>query len=282
MFYGDTDAGKSKLIELFLRFLGKDNCSNQPLQMLDRDRFSAINLYGKMLNYFADLDKSSLYKTGVFKALTGGDRISASQKFKDDFHFTNYAKLLFSCNTLPQTKDTGNAFFNRWEIIHFPNQFIEGKNANPNIIEEITTPEEMSGLFNWSIEGLQRILKQNTFSSSRTKEEIKKQWIMLSDSLKSFVDDMLEKDIDNEITKDELYNIYLDYCNQNELIAKEKNIVGRELPTLINVKTSYPKIEGKQTKCWKGIIFKPAIDKVFEEVENNEEIEEMDMRDGNE
>lgn len=61
------------------------------------------NTPGKRVNIFDDLPDRSMYQTGKFKMVTGGDIIYAEQKFKGHFPFTNYAKLIYSVNKI--TKD---------------------------------------------------------------------------------------------------------------------------------------------------------------------------------
>ena len=55
----------------------------------------------------------------MFKMLTGNDTVSGEHKFKDRFDFRSYAKLIFSCNKIPETKDKSIAYFRRWIIINF-------------------------------------------------------------------------------------------------------------------------------------------------------------------
>src|SRR6266498_2467497 len=79
-------------------------------------------------------------------------------KFKPAFHFKNYAKLIFSANEIPITPDETDAFFARLIIIEFPNQF-HGDKPNPDLINELTTDQEMSALFTMLVRRLSRVLK---------------------------------------------------------------------------------------------------------------------------
>ena len=116
---GSGNNGKTTLLNLLQRFLGARNCSNVSLGELANDRFAPAQLFGKMANIFADLPWQALRETGIFKALVGQDRITAQKKFERAFEFTNYAKLLFSCNYVPITYDLSPAFFSRWIIIGY-------------------------------------------------------------------------------------------------------------------------------------------------------------------
>ena len=156
MFLGEGSNGKSVTINLLRKFLGHENVSSKELRELINDRFAVVELYGRLANVCADISPDALKRTGIFKALTGGDLITGARKFKGSFSFVNYAKLIFSANKLPMSPDKSYAFYRRWILISFPNTF-EGENRNPNILEEISTPEELSGLLNWALEGLSLI-----------------------------------------------------------------------------------------------------------------------------
>jgi phage/plasmid-associated DNA primase len=79
-------------------------------------------------------------------------------KGRDLFFFENYAKLIFSANQIPKSPEDTDAFFRRWEIINFPNQFLQ--NADKKIMKKLTISEELSGFLNFAINGLKRLLLQ--------------------------------------------------------------------------------------------------------------------------
>ena len=58
MLFGSGDNGKSVFIKLVESFVGAQNASYVTLQDLDGDRFSSADLYGKLVNTFADLSES--------------------------------------------------------------------------------------------------------------------------------------------------------------------------------------------------------------------------------
>ena len=94
MLYGSGANGKSTLLNLLERFLGKDNIATPSLHDLLRDKFAKIELYGKLANIHNDISNMNLYNTGVFKMLTGGDSVEGQRKYKDPIRFQNHAKLV--------------------------------------------------------------------------------------------------------------------------------------------------------------------------------------------
>jgi len=228
MFVGEGSNGKSTLIKLIKAFLGEENISSVALQNLDKNRFATSSLYGKMANLYSDISDEALFKTGVFKILTGGDTIQAEKKYKDDFKFVNFAKLIFACNKIPETRDNTEAFFRRWIIITFPNKF-EGASDDKGLIAKLTSEKELSGLFNWALEGLERLLKNNSFSNVSPTEETSKIYMKMSSSVAGFVIDCCVVDLDNEMSKDDLYSAYCQYCRENKFFIYNKEVFFRKL-----------------------------------------------------
>jgi putative DNA primase/helicase len=70
-----------------------------------------------------------------------------------------YAKLIFSTNKIPETEDESDAYFRREIILSFPNRFEDGKGADPNLLNKLTTEEELSGIFNVLAIALRTLLR---------------------------------------------------------------------------------------------------------------------------
>jgi len=252
MLVGDGANGKSTVLGVLKALLGRENIASIPLQSLETNRFAAANLAGKLANIHADLPDKSLYQTGTLKMLTGGDMLTAERKFKEGYSFENTAKLIFSCNKLPEAKDDTSAFFRRWVIINFPNRFPPDK-ADPKLLNKLTTPDELSGVLNWALEGLKRLEVAGEFSSAITADEMAELYERMSDSLAAFVQDCVEHTPDSRIGKEEFYAVYAAYCRQNKLPPKSKDLVGKSLAQYVNVISERPEIGDKRMYVWKGI-----------------------------
>ena len=280
MFYGDGENGKSTCINLIKRFLGDRNVANIAIQKLESNNFAVAALQGKLANLHSDLPKTALKETSKFKQLTGGDSVNAEKKFKDTFSFIPYAKMMFAANTLPATYDDTRAFWRRWLIFWFPNIFEEKKDeTRKNILDELTTEEELSGFLNWAIEGLKRLLEKNKFTINRSTNEIREEYIRKSDSIGAFILDMVEENSGTYILKRELYEAYGSYCRQRAYDIVSENTFHRRFYQKVNVREYNPKVEaGKQKQAWSGVKFKTPtktntnndLDHSFEE--DNEDI----------
>jgi len=224
MLIGSGANGKSTLLECLKRFVGVGNVASVPLQSLTKD-FRVVALNNKLINYYPDLSSKAFNDTGQFKILTGNDFQAATRKYKDEIYFTNYAKLIFSCNNLPANyEDDSDAFYRRWIYIEFPNQFV-GKNADPRKLDKISSPLELSGILNWALEGLYSLLKQNQFSINKTTQETRIFYKRQSNPSGAFADEYLEKTkvFDDYIAKDELFQMFQGFCEENNL-----KVIGRD------------------------------------------------------
>lgn len=252
MCIGEGRNGKSTLLAVMKTMLGTDNVCSVSLQELEH-RFSTSYFYNKMANIHADLPAKSMENTGKFKMLTGGDTMIAEVKNKMGFPFVNYAKMVFACNKLPEVSDNTIAFFRRWIIINFPNSFEEGGNADENLLQKMTTPEELSGLLNWSIDGLKRLLFQRKFSTKVTPEQMGELYQRMADSLYAFVTDCIEATSEEDaMTKAELYEKYTRYCIEKNYPTKTKEVVGKTLTKYIPATECY---HGRE-RAWYGIRIK--------------------------
>jgi len=248
MFNGSGRNGKGQLLELIKNFIGVDNTTGLPLQRLtDENGFNIQELQNKLVNLGGDISDTYLQDTGIFKSLTGNDLVSVKRKFLNDVKFRNKAKLIFSCNNLPSSKDNSRGFWDRWILINFPYRFehqevIDTLNEEEkenvklrenSIVEKITTEKELSGVLNWALEGLNRLLKQGHFTLTKSTKDVRERWIRTADSFAAFCEDKIEEDYGAMIKKSDLKRAYHNYCKFNKIQAvsdvKIKNYLTKEL-----------------------------------------------------
>ena len=269
MFVGYGRNGKSKTIELMKRFLGANNCSNLPLRALHEESFSLSELFGKMANLAADLSRTDLEETGMIKSLIGRDTIQSKRKYLRDLNFVNYAKMIFAANELPKIYDTTDGFWTKWVLLEFPYKFVKEEEynnlsenekekhriLNPNIIEQLTTPEELSGLLNLSLDGLDRLLKNKDFSYSKSTKEVKDLWIRKSDSFTAFCYDHVEENMENKISKRKLRSLYHKYRKKHKVPSCSDKAIKITLENIYGA-GEVQDWSGDRERYWEGIIIK--------------------------
>jgi len=272
MFVGIGRNGKSKLLGLIKRLLGAENCAGIPLTQLKSESTGVRELHNRLVNLAGDLSYTDLKDSGMFKQLTGRDLITAKRKYLRDLIFENYAKLIFSCNELPRVYDTSKGFWSRWVLLEFPYQFIpeyefnklpsvERKNKrveNPNILDLISTPEELSGLLNVSLEAFQKLIKSKKFSYTRGSAEIKETWIRNSNSFMAFCLDCLTESPESFIRKKDLRLVFSKYCKFHKLRGAGDKDIKATLGDLFGVFENRKMINNELEHVWEGVKFQLA------------------------
>jgi putative DNA primase/helicase len=208
--YGTGANGKSVFFEVVNSLLGSENVSSYSLQSLTNDNgYFRAKLANKLVNYASEINGN--LEASIFKQLVSGEPVEARLPYGQPFILKQYAKLIFNCNELPKDVEHTNAYFRRFLIIPFdvtipPNE--QDKNLHTKIIEN-----ELSGVFNWVLEGLNRILKQKSFSICDAAQKAVEKYKIESDSIQMFLSEHEYKiSTTSEIPLKELFSEYKNYC----------------------------------------------------------------------
>lgn len=202
--HGEGRNGKGVYLNLLNVLIGPENTSSASLDQITNDKFIAAELYGKLANISAETPDKNLQNHKGFNALVSGDLITAQRKNQDPFQYRNFAKLTFSANKMPENKMADFAFFRRLMLIEFPYRFCaepkdtSEKPIDKHLIDKLTTPEELSGFLNLSLDKFITVFKKGDFSYNMSEEDVKRLYIKHSNSVKAFCDDCVMISDDNE------------------------------------------------------------------------------------
>jgi putative DNA primase/helicase len=208
--------GKSTFLFLVTSLLGEENVSNVSLQDFGENRFKVAELLGKLANIYADLPSKAVEQSDMFKNIVTGDAITAERKFGHPFKFKAYARLLFSANELPRTKDRTAAFFRRWFVIPFLKIFDEHHvKPDPDILQKLTTDEAKSALLNHALIGLQRLDAQNGFSKCPSVIKATTDYRIHCDNIFEFIQEKLERNSNGCLPKQDVSAEYVKWCGES-------------------------------------------------------------------
>jgi putative DNA primase/helicase len=216
MLTGGGENGKSVFIDLVTAILGQENVSHVALQDLEENRFRAAELFGKLGNFFADLDSRTMRSSSMFKTLVTGDPITAERKFGQPFTFRNYARLIFSCNKIPESRDRTHAFYRRWLVIPFDNTFT-GKEADKGLRTKLY--QELPGILNRALDGLERLHTHQAFTVPPAVQNALDAYKRENNTVASFAAESLKENPLGHITKKWLYQQYRGWCQLQKLHA---------------------------------------------------------------
>ena len=207
LFVGAGENGKSTLLAAIGAFLGSENVSTLALQRLESDKFAVVRLLGKLANICADLPSDHLAGTSTFKALTGGDRLTGERKFQGSFEFSPYARLLFSTNHYPTSKDATHAFFRRWLIVPF-DAVLDPREKIPNLVAQLSGPGELSGVLNRALAALPGMIKCGGFTRSESTQVALMEFREMTDPLAAWLDRCTVLSPEGMVTRKDLAILY--------------------------------------------------------------------------
>ncbi len=216
---GDGGTGKSTVINLIQKIVGKRNTSNVAMSKLSMN-FQAIRMMGKLLNSCADLEIDALDDVTMIKKLIGEDSISDSYKGKDIISFDNYAKLLFSTNELPLVRNEKTEGFYRRLLILTMNEKPEKRDSKlPEKLEK-----QIPYLLHMAMEALHRMYERGYIIESAGSKEKVRQLRNDSDTIEAFLFDCCKTgNTESKVERKILYDRYVEYCKDNERQSHQKN-----------------------------------------------------------
>ena len=216
---GDGGTGKSTVINLIQKIVGKRNTSNVAMSNLS-EKFQAISMRGKLLNSCADLEIDALDDVTTIKKLVGEDSMSDSYKGKNIISFDNYAKLLFSTNELPLVRNEKTEGFYRRLMVLTMNE--KPARRDPKLPQKLEN--EIPYLIHLAMQALGRMYDRGYIIESRNSEAKVRQLRNDSDTIEAFLMEKCRRSSEaDRIKRTDLYKEYTTYCEEEERQSHKKN-----------------------------------------------------------
>ncbi|HAT7072033.1 TPA: hypothetical protein JAN90_04485 [Legionella pneumophila] len=206
LLYGTGANGKSVFYEIVRSLLGEQNTSEFSLQSLTNENgyFRAM-IANKLVNYASEINGKLV--ASIFKQLVSGEPVEARLPYGRPFTLTHYAKLIFNCNELPKNVEQTEAYFRRFIIIPFEVTIPESE-QDKQLAQKIIK-NELSGVFNWVLQGLERLLLKKHFTESEIVKQARAQYEKESDSVKLYIEE--EGYFPHPISYEPIKNLYAQY-----------------------------------------------------------------------
>jgi putative DNA primase/helicase len=249
---GEPDSGKSTLVSFLRDLLGGFHATID-LNTLGQSKFMLGHIVGKRAVTFTEAESNAVLPDGLYKALVGGsDEIFADVKNKPGISFVPEAKLWWAMNNSPRNMDRSGAMLNRLRPVLFPRSI--PKNERIAGLGEILR-RERPGVFNWAMVGYRRLVETGKFtesvSASRWKEDYRKE----NDTELSFIEDMMIREPNADVSSQELYDVYRSWCDRNGFRAKNINQVTKDW-----LRLGLEKINRKNYRYWSGVRFRADVE----------------------
>jgi P4 family phage/plasmid primase-like protien len=251
---GPQKSGKSTFADTIRALHGEDTVASLSPQEMTQ-RFGGAELYGKWVNIRNDIPASAVKKTGTFKEIVAGDPIKAERKGKDPFMFTPSAKHIFVANQLPDTENDDAAFYRRILLVAFPHTVPSDK-RDTDLDRKLQN--ELPGILNWALEGLQRLREQGGFTGDLTPGHTAEKWDKWGHTADRFASHCLE--IGNAgkvepVPKKKVYRVYQQFCEQESMPCDMQRAMTRRLKTEHGATDGEATVGGKQQSCFLNVAF---------------------------
>lgn len=228
--YGATTRnGKSTLVETLAYMMGNSDgyavtMSPETLaQKKNRDSRQAngdiARLCGCRFLSTSEPPKNMLLDEAQLKNMTGRDILVARHMYQREFEFVPYFKLFMNTNYLPHIYDDTLFTSGRIVVVPFERHF-SAQEQDKTLKDRLRTPENISGIFNWCLEGLRRFRREGLALTESMKTAIK-EYRKKSDKIGNFMEDCMKKTGKNSKGGD-VYQRYSSWCHENGHLCESK------------------------------------------------------------
>ena len=201
---GQGSNGKSVFFNIVSAIVGRENMLNFTLGMFGHE-YNRAKLTNVLLNYSSE--KGTELNPDTFKALVSGEPLQAREPYGKPFTLSNKVRFIINANELPRETEHTQAYFRRYLIVPFDVTIAEDK-RDIDLADKIIA-SELSGVFNWLLQGLERILDQRKFTHCEASEKALEDFRLKSDSVALFLEELFL--IQSESVKVPLFSLYKNY-----------------------------------------------------------------------
>jgi putative DNA primase/helicase len=219
MLTGSGSNGKSVFFNIISALIGKENLLTYSMGLFSHE-YNRAKLTNVLLNYSSE--KGTELNPDTFKALVSGEPLQAREPYGKSFTLFNKVRFINNANELPRETEHTEAYFRRYLIIPFDVTITE-EQRDIDLADKVIA-NELSGVFNWLLEGLNRIIAQKKFSSCEKSAQALNDFRRQSDSVALFLDEYNYKpstDIKEPLA--DLYTRYKGFCQEDNYKPVGKN-----------------------------------------------------------
>ena len=253
-FYGPTARnGKSTLIEIINKMIGKSNICHVTMQQLC-ERFSSSLIVGKLLNTETEIEQNAIKSIEMFKKITTSDEITVEQKYLNPETVKPFCKLIFASNVLPKLDNIyDEGYYRRLFILPFNKRFTD-EEVNNFDINKLLTEDAINYLANISLQEYLKIADTKKLAFAKGSNEIINNYRKSNNSVKVFLDDdTIISEIfanGNIVPRTVMYGKYVNWCRKYEFFVKNK----AEFYDEIESRPEYLQVKGHGGKdCFKNV-----------------------------
>jgi putative DNA primase/helicase len=139
------------------------------------------------------------------------EKIRVNRRHKDTIEMQTAAKLIVTCNSLPNITDTSDGFWRRLIVIIFF-EVVPIDQVNPTLVNELI--DELSGILNWAMRGLARLQENERFTECSVCQQALAEHRRTCDSVTEFFAQCCRRDETIDAHSQRLYEVYSFFCKE--------------------------------------------------------------------
>jgi putative DNA primase/helicase len=210
---GPKRSGKGTIGRVLTGLLGQHNTTAPTLSSLTTN-FGLSPLIGKPLALVSDARLGTrvdrLVAVERLLSISGEDTLTVDRKYREPWTGRLPTRFLILTNELPNFTDASGALASRFVLLILTRSFYDRE--DPMLTE--TLLGEAPGIFNWALEGLDRLLERGHFSQPRSAREALRHLEDLSSPTGAYVRDLCVVGPALVGDKDALYEAWKGWCEQ--------------------------------------------------------------------
>lgn len=214
---GPRRSGKGTINKVLVSLLGQHNTVAPELGELC-DTFGLQPWLGKLLASFTDARPPERNRGAVVSQLlriVGGDTVTVNRKNKEAWNGYLPTRIVIYSNEVLQLTENSNALTGRMIVLKMTKSFYDNEDTELSI----KLNQELSGIFNWAMQGLRRRLDRGGyFIQPHTGKELLELMSELGNPIGSFVEDALIVDPEAEVNKDHVFACYKHWALKKSII----------------------------------------------------------------
>jgi putative DNA primase/helicase len=257
---GPKRSGKGTIARVLTGLLGAHNTTAPTLAGLTQN-FGLQALIGKPLAVISDARLGSRSDNMIaverLLSISGEDTITVDRKYRDPWTGRLPTRFMILTNELPRFSDSSGALASRFVMSILSRSFYGCE--NPALTGELL--EEAPGIFNWALEGLDRLRERGYFLTPGSAQEAQRHLEDLASPVGAFVRDRCRVGPDLIVDKDDLWAVWKEWCSEEGAHPGTKAVFVRNLRASVpDAIPQRPIRNGRRVHVIAGLEIGPAVD----------------------
>jgi putative DNA primase/helicase len=256
LFTGVPRSGKSTLLDVLGRMLGKDQCVSIDFRDLISP-FGREPMLGKLAALLGDVksprpaDAESALE--MILRISGGDPVGVNRKMiKALAQVYLTVRFTMAMNNLPVFSDHARAFQARLAIIGFDKSYVGRE--KPHLKQQLIKEAAEGKMINYALRGLKDLRERGKFIMPDSSRPILDLMTQISSPVVMFVKECCILGKDDVVSKDMLFDAWRGWCDETGHKPGLREQFGRWLASTVPMlKTDRIRTEGRRVYMYKGL-----------------------------